>query len=201
MTKKTINYHKFDRMAELTFCNALRLHFDAVALFCNKSYPSAYFLSILSQEEFGKVFMIDDMTWHARIEGSELFLNEIYKHKAKQQWFVGHDPMFRFARRFLDEVSSGKLDLLKQDSVYVGLKGKSVKGRITSPSGISERKARKHILIVSKVLLNIVNLEIQGVTEWDNGMIHKALNRKLLIQLENKKAKMNKGGPIEVRND
>lgn len=70
--KKGVNLKKLEKMEELTFKNALRLHFDSITMYKNRSYPTAYFLSILALEELGKASLLDDFVWQSRTGGGAL---------------------------------------------------------------------------------------------------------------------------------
>ena len=54
-------------MARLSFENALRLHRDSILLYNNKSFISAYLLSVLAQEEIGKAFLLEEHIFQTSI--------------------------------------------------------------------------------------------------------------------------------------
>jgi AbiV family abortive infection protein len=60
---KTLSSYKLTKIALESFKNALRLHFDAILLFRNNSYPSSYQLSVLSLEEFSKSHWVEHYYW------------------------------------------------------------------------------------------------------------------------------------------
>ena len=111
-----INLDKLDRMAGLVFQNCIRLHSDSITLFNTKSYPSAYFLSILALEEFGKIFWIDDLLWHSFVEGKrdkeqdEKWLESIFFHTYKQRTFAHHLGI-NIPKKYIETINSGKLDI------------------------------------------------------------------------------------------
>lgn len=158
-----VNLGKIDRMAALALANAIRLHEDAILLFDNGSYPSAYALSVLSLEEIGKYYQLDDFTWHSRIEGrflpeeEEQWLGQAYQHRAKQSMFASVMRLPGFAKRAFREMCDGKLEKKKQDAIYVGLRrvGRKVdtRGRINVPSKVSEGAAAKQITCVNDFLV------------------------------------------------
>jgi len=102
-----INLKKLDRMELLAFQNGLRLHRDAILLYKNKSYPSAFYLSVLSQEEFGKAEMIGDFVFHSRTDGratdeqEEKWAQSLYRHPLKQNSFLWHSPFMDWSPSFL----------------------------------------------------------------------------------------------------
>ena len=78
-----VNLRKIDRMGVFAFENAIRLHEDSVCLFANDRLPSAFALSVLSLEELGKYFMLEDFVWHSRMDRmkpkeEEGFIGAIY---------------------------------------------------------------------------------------------------------------------------
>ncbi len=194
--KTGVSLDKLVKMEELAFKNALRLHFDSILLFKNKSYPSAFFLSILAQEEFGKVRLLNDFIFHSTVDGrmddtlEYDWLKEIYDHKSKQKFFTSEAGSLLPAslpKSFLRNVFDGKLDILKQNSVYVGLerkKGKvNLKSKIISPFRIRSEKAQRQITIVNDYLVNLISGVIKGVYVWDTENVEKLLNKKLLSKL------------------
>lgn len=164
-SKKTINLNKIVKMEKLSFKNALRLHYDSISLFKNKSYPSAYFLSTLALEELGKAYMFEDFIFHYRedtIKNENLdkkFLGLIYSHTYKQRFFAG-EYIWYLPKEFVKKICNGKLETLKQNSVYVGLpkiKGKiNLKGKINSPFGITKKKAQKQIALMHYYFLDMI---------------------------------------------
>lgn len=67
--KEPSTVRKFDRMAGLAFENAIRLHIDAMILFRERSYPTAFALSILAMEELAKADLIEWVVFHASADG------------------------------------------------------------------------------------------------------------------------------------
>src|SRR5437016_9472596 len=87
-----INKYKLARLEVATFQNGLRLHFDAIRLFQGRSYPSAFQLSVLALEEFGKAEMV---SWYLFYWASSpltetevrMWVNDLYAHPIKQRMF------------------------------------------------------------------------------------------------------------------
>lgn len=191
-----ISLYKVDRMAGLSFENGLRLHFDSILLFANKSYPSAYFLSVLAIEEIGKAFLITDFLWHSRVDGrmekewEEKFLELIYSHTVKQSSFAYNFDSPLAANRFFESLYKGELEILKQHSVYVGLtrnKRKiNLKSRINSPLKISQMKAQQQITNVNDCLLEFTLGVMEQVYAVDSSCVESLLNDRLLSKLKGK---------------
>ncbi len=86
---------KYDKFAGAAFKNALRLHFDSIVLFRNRSYPSAFALSILSMEEFAKSYLLENLYYHGiadqtfmTTELRKIVSNSLLSHTHKQRSFV-----------------------------------------------------------------------------------------------------------------
>lgn len=160
-----LNLYKLDKMSYLALENALRLHNDAILLFKNKRYASAFALSVISQEEIGKMHIINDFVWHSRIEGrmpeyEKGWLELLYKHPRKQYSFLSNNPVRGHDSRsykLMDEVSTGKLEAKKHEALYVGLqrlKGKiEMNGRIKHPFCLREKIVKDQITKINDYLL------------------------------------------------
>lgn len=191
-----INLNKVDKMAGLSFENGLRLHFDSILLFENKSYPSAYFLSVLAIEEIGKAFLIEDFLWHSLYDGrmekewEEKFLERIYFHTAKQSSFARTFDSPIATSRFFKLLYKGELEIFKQNSVYVGLarnkRKVNLKSRINNPLKIDQTKAQKQITNVNDCLLEFTLGVIEQVYSVDSSCIENLLNKRLLSKLKGK---------------
>jgi AbiV family abortive infection protein len=191
-----INLNKVDKMAGLSFENGLRLHFDSILLFENKSFPSAYFLSVLAIEEIGKAFLVEDFLWHSLCDGrmekewEEKFLECIYCHTAKQSSFAHTFDSPIATGRFFKLLYKGELEILKQNSVYVGLarnkKKVNLKSRINNPLKIDQTKAQKQITNVNDCLLEFTSGVIEQVYSVDSSCIENLLNKRLLSKLKGK---------------
>jgi len=191
-----INLNKVDKMAGLSFENGLRLHFDSILLFENKSYPSAYFLSVLAIEEIGKAFLIEDFLWHSLCDGrmekewEEKFLERIYFHTAKQSSFARTFDSPIATSRFFKLLYKGELEIFKQNSVYVGLarnkRKVNLKSRINNPLKIDQTKAQKQITNVNDCLLEFTLGVIEQVYSVDSSCVENLLNKRLLSKLKGK---------------
>ena len=191
-----ISLYKVDKMAGLSFENGLRLHFDSILLFKNKSYPSAYFLSVLAIEEIGKAFLIEDFLWHSLCDGrmekqwEEKSLELMYSHTAKQSSFAYSFESPIATRRFFKSLYKGELEILKQNSVYVGLardkRKVNLKSRINNPLKIDRMKAQKQITNVNDCLLEFTLAVMKQVSSVDSYCVENLLNKRLLSRLKGK---------------
>ena len=191
-----ISLYKVDKMAGLSFENGLRLHFDSILLFKNKSYPSAYFLSVLAIEEIGKAFLIEDFLWHSLCDGrmekqwEEKSLELMYSHTAKQSSFAYSFESPIATRRFFKSLYKGELEILKQNSVYVGLardkRKVNLKSRINNPLKIDQMKAQKQITYVNDCLLEFTLGVMEQVRAVDSPSVETLLNKRLLSKLKGK---------------
>jgi AbiV family abortive infection protein len=191
-----VSLNKVDKMAGLAFENGLRLHFDSILLFENKSYPSAYFLSVLAIEEIGKAFLITDFLWHSRVDGrmekewEQKFLELIYFHTVKQSSFAYNFDSPIATNRFFKSLYKGESEILKQNSVYVGLarnkRKVNLKSRINNPLKIDQTKAQKQITNVNDCLLEFTLGVIEQVYSVDSSCIENLLNKRLLSKLKGK---------------
>ena len=192
MNYKGINLNKIDKMAGLALKNGLHLHFDSILLFNNKSFPSAFFLSILAIEEIGKSFMLMDFLFHS-IEGrwkkqeEEEYFEYLYHHTAKQLNFAFQFGGLLPKNKFFKIMSSGQLEKLKQNAVYMGLprdKGKiNLKGKINNPLKISRSKAFEQITNVNDCLLVLTLGVIKETYFIDANSVESLLNKELFDKL------------------
>lgn len=191
-----INLKKVEKMAYLSIVNGLRLHFDSIILFKNKSYPSSFLLSILALEEFGKFFLIEDFWWSSKINGrmgkewEEKYIGAIYFHKSKQISFAYHlDVPYSMAKsKFIKELYNGNIENNKQNATYVHLpKNKrelNLKGKINNPINISRKKAINQITNLNDKLKELTLCAIKDSYCFDIDLAYKILNQRLYTKLQ-----------------
>jgi AbiV family abortive infection protein len=190
MKSNGVNLNKISKVAGLAFKNALRLHFDSILLFEHESYPSAYFLSILALEELGKYTLLDDFVWHSRVDGRRVGelkdMDRILRHQLKQKIFAWDAQDF-IPKRILDDFYSGRLEILKQNAVYVGLERRqrktNLKGKVISPYNVGKKKAKRQITIVNDFLRNLTLGAMKEVYSMDTESVELMLNDDLLRAL------------------
>ena len=194
---------KLSKMELLAFKNALRLHYDSIELFKIRSYPSAYFLSILAMEEYGKAEALGHYVFGIETgdgvseKDEEDFMDYIHRgHRWKQVWFLhNRGPFYKkyqrhdlFQSKFIKNVLDGDMESLKHNSVYVGLR-KDKKGKVllnsklVDPVKISKIKAKHQITVFNNNLIDwSLGLYI-GKYGHDNEEIRRILTRKLAKKL------------------
>lgn len=179
-----------------SFKNGLRLHLDAIHLYKNKSYPSAFFISILSQEEIGKAYWLGEFIYQSIASGrmeaewEEKYINQIYNHKFKQgflksnSWDLSHSAP---ALKALQKIYDGDLETLKHNAVYVGLKknrGKiDLNSKIINPLKTNRTMAEAQITTINDFLLVDIKGIKKGYYSYDNEMVIKLLNGHLTKKL------------------
>lgn len=152
-------------MASEALRNSLRLHFDAILLFENGSYPSAFQLAVLALEEFGKATWIEHYVFISETnEGypdeafEQEWLSLLYKHPEKQGAFLRQE-IFDYSPAFADLVKNRKLEEKKQQAVYVGLsrtrRGVDITSRVSTPRRIRQKDARQIISLVNAEFLEV----------------------------------------------
>ena len=187
---------KFDRLAGNSFENALRLHFDSIHLFRIKSYASALALSILAMEEIAKSHLIEDLVWHARIDGTPLDLSwnstqkMLHSHRIKQMVFANRRFIPKWDKKkgkfseneFWKLAESKQLDTLKQNALYVGLIDKD-KLRTNNPLSVSIKTPQKYISVVNDYLIDLVVGVLHDTYRIDSESICGAITKPLLRRL------------------
>jgi AbiV family abortive infection protein len=186
-----ININKFEKMTGIALKNCLRLHFDSITLFNNLSYPSSYFLSVLAVEEYGKAINILDLIYFyitdslSEKEGEKLFESTLF-HTYKQRKYAFHHRDI-LPKEYLKKVSSGYLEIEKQNAIYVGLPKRKKKidfdGKIINPLRMGKTKAKQQITYFNDCLLRLVLGNIKGVYIFESNSFSKQLNRDLYFSL------------------
>jgi AbiV family abortive infection protein len=193
-----LNLKKIDWLALLALHNAVRLHGDAIHLYKDQRYSSAFQLSVISQEEIGKAHIASDFVWHSRVDGryplnlEKEIIDLLYKHPVKQGAFLRNSD-FGFSllttkqgRKIYDGVFNGELENQKQNATYVGLtktnKKPNIKGKVLQPT-ITRLKAQKQITIVNDYLIHMTSGHIIGSHELDITDVKRVLNRRLMKEL------------------
>lgn len=180
-------------MAVLAFQNALRLHQDAILLFRNQSYASAYGLSVLSLEEIGKYLVLEDLVWRSLTEGrytpeqEEEIVRLTYDHRYKQNKFAVYFALPTFAKKAIQRIFDGSVEAAKQNAFYVGLprKGRTVdlKARIASPFKTTKKQSEIQITVVNDFLLVLAAGSVRGTHIVDIEELEELLTHSLVSRL------------------
>lgn len=179
---------KINKLGIEAFKNAIRLHIDSIKLFKEGSLPSAYALSILAQEEIGKSFLMAEVIFQdvdglgMDKEEANITLKSMLSHKTKQGWFSRQaDDIFKYHGKkypkIVQDISNGKLDEEKQNSIYVGVtkthnKVNLLSGKVIIPSHrVKSQKVSWHITRVNDFIIefsegiwrDIAMIELEGI--------------------------------------
>jgi AbiV family abortive infection protein len=194
-----LSKYKFKRLATEALRNAIRLHFDSILLFKNKSYPTALQIGIIAIEEIAKADWVGHYYYSSITnigfpdrEFEQEFLLMLYSHPKKQYSFLARE-LFSFSPKFVEFVKKGRFELLKQKATYVGLeriKGEiNVNSRISIPYKIKESEAKKIISLLNYTLVEICDLKLKQDSFFDIEEMDKVLDEKLLLELKKWKFK------------
>lgn len=172
--KSGLSKYKFKKIAKESLINALRLHEDSILLFNHSSFPSAFQMSVLALEEFAKAKWVDHYYYTSvtndgfpDTDFEQEWLKLLYYHPEKQFAFIGKE-LFEYSPKFVKFIKKRKLELKKQQSVYVGLE--RVKGTIDTDSRVSipakkikEKDAKQLISLVNHEFIEVYRLiQLQG---------------------------------------
>jgi len=165
---ETLSKYKLKKLSFEAFKNGLRLHFDSILLFQNRSFASAFQLSVLALEEIAKSDWIEDYYWNSNIHGQpdkefeQKWLKRLYFHPAKQKYFIRHGEMMKYSPKFVRIILDNNLELKKQRATYVGLdkskKRVNIKSRISTPNRIKEIDAQQQISVLNDFLDEMISL-------------------------------------------
>ncbi|MFA1562806.1 AbiV family abortive infection protein [Aliivibrio fischeri] len=153
-----ISKYRLNQLVVTTLNNVLRLHFDAILLYNNESYPSALQLSLSAIEELAKNNWINNYIYMSKInaEPKHSWLKLLYLNHKKQWKFVDRNSKF-YSAKLDDWIKSKKIEEEKQTSIYVGLKEikekKIIKNEISTPLGITKDNSSYVISLINTELL------------------------------------------------
>lgn len=195
-----LNLRKLQHIAGLSLQNGIRLHFDSIHLYNIKSYSTALFISVISMEEIGKAFWADHFVFHSKIDGrtdiafeSEWIQMLFGDHRGKQLSFL-RQIFHKTDKKFYAFVNSKQLDILKQNSIYVGLQkprgGQArTSGQIINPSRIESSKAKKQIKLIHDFLTSEIQDSEKDIIYHDLAIFRKIFSKELLIRLNKESLK------------
>src|SRR3989344_3547651 len=212
-----LNDKKLERVGKLSYENALRLHRDAISLYKLKSFPSAFYLSVLSQEEIGKMHMsirFLTLDWDSDVERREFFLKldetllyGLYKHSLKHSAFLRNSPLEKFSMhgwKMMEKISNGSLETKKQNSVYVGLnktRGKiNLTGAIRNPFSVTKGQASLQITKINDYLLVVgIGIRFENLAVENEYVEQRMKNRGMLRSLNKKWKRMGRKAAKLIR--
>lgn len=170
-----LSEYKFKKIAAESLRNALRLHEDSIVLFKHGSYPSAFQLSVLSLEEFAKAKWVDHYYYATITNGGfpkkgepgydeyvkfeQDWLKLLYLHPEKQLALISRETL-DYSPNFVSKVQERKLELQKQQAVYVGLERSKGKVDTTSRVSVPTKKIKKE---TARQMISLLNQEFIGV--------------------------------------
>ncbi|SIT13705.1 abortive infection protein, AbiV family [Chryseobacterium ureilyticum] len=209
MSKVSRRIKKFEKLSVESIKNALRLHKDSILLFENKSYPSAYQLSVLSLEEIAKSGWIDHYVDVSTTnnglpepdgEDEQNWIKLLYIHTSKHFAFINQN-FHSLDKEFYDFASTSNLEFKKQKSIYVGLERErrkiNTKSKILIPTKqIKQKDASEIIALNNQCLLNQCLNNINNEHYYGPYEKYTILNTDLLNELKKKwkiKSKLLKG--------
>lgn len=198
--REQLSIYKFKKLAPESFRNGLRLHFDSILLFENKSYPSAFQLSVLALEEFSKSYWVEHYYYSSitndgfpNKDFEQKWLRLLYLHPRKQSAFFGWGISSDYNSKFIASVENGELELRKQKATYVGLtkqkKDVDVNGRISLPTQIKNKDAKQMISLLNDYLKDMCDMKDYYTFHCDIAEKDELLNIDLKNKLDNWKFK------------
>ncbi len=203
--REKLSVYKFKKIATESFKNGLRLHFDSILLFKNKSFPSAFQLSVLALEELSKSEWVEHYYYSSITnevfpdkEFEQKWLDALYIHKRKQKAFFRWGVSLDYCEKFMEFVNSGQLDIKKQKATYVGLdrnrRKVDVNSRISLPSQIKEDEVKQMISLVNDFLIDCCDMKSFHEFRFDIKEKDEVLNDSLCEKLNqwNHRSKLRK---------
>lgn len=181
-----LSKYKYKKIAEESLRNALRLHEDSILLYKHGSYPSAFQLSVLSLEEFAKAKWVDhcydseitnngfpkkdDPRYDEYVKFEQQWLKLLFLHPEKQFAFIGRE-ITDYSPNFVSKIQDKKLELQKQQAIYVGLersKGKvDTSSRVSIPTKkIKQETAKQMISLLNHEFVQVHDLIVKNDVYW-----------------------------------
>lgn len=193
--RKNLSKYKFKKIATESFKNGLRLHFDSILLYKNKSFPSSFHLSVLAIEELAKSEWVEHYYWSSDTNNNwpdedfeQEWLKLLYLHHKKHKVFLRWGGASDYSPKFVEFVEKKQLELKKQRAIYVGLdrdNGKiDVNSRVSVPTRIKDKDARQMISILNDLLIEACETKLLQEFCFDIEEKDKLLDKELLIRLK-----------------
>ncbi len=159
MADPKLSTRKLNALQYAALQNALRLHFDSVFLAKGRSFASAFAISVIASEEFGKAFALAEIDFQSRLskrqfdaEDTKLVRALLSDHKLKQGWFVS--TLFDFFGQKGVFRRYQTIQNAKNNAIYAGVRRGN--HQIVRPFLISASKAKQQIRTVNNALIDAV---------------------------------------------
>jgi AbiV family abortive infection protein len=177
-----ISFRKVAGLEYECYHNALDLHFDSILLAKARSFASAFAISVIASEEFGKGFGFAELSFQAGFskrfnENDERFFVALLSdHKLKQGWFVSELFGVGAPKSILKRYRTMQVD--KNNALYVGVR----KGnhQIVRPFLISASKAKEQIRTVNEGLIGFVEARLRD-NDFDTETYDLVFRRRRLL--------------------
>jgi AbiV family abortive infection protein len=170
MADLKLSTRKLNALQYACLQNALRLHFDSVFLAKGRSFASAFAISVIASEEFGKAFALAEIDLQARLnkgqfdaEDTKLVRALLSDHKLKQGWFVRTLFDFFGQRGVFKRYQS--IQNAKNNAIYAGVRRGN--HQIVRPFLISASKAKQQIRTVNNALIDAVEGTLNGAHYYE----------------------------------
>ena len=186
MADLKLSTRKLNALQHACLQNALRLHFDSVFLAKGRSFASAFAISVIASEEFGKAFALAEIEFQSRLNKGQFDAEDakfvralLSDHKLKQGWFVrtlfdffGQKSVFRRYQTIQNA---------KNNAIYAGVR----KGnhQVVRPFLISASKAKQQIRTVNNALIDAVEGTLKGTYYYEPVPDRVFSSRRLLNKL------------------
>jgi len=156
------------RYARESLSNAVALTEDAVALYNDRSWGTAYFLATIAMEEVARCFIANDVIFNRQVNDHKIkdcidWLRSARDRKLEHYKFV-RDGIYSLPIEFLTQVLDQKLDATKQRALYVDIELYNQKKllQVSTPRKVTEARARRQISIVHESIMDIISNTLQG---------------------------------------
>ena len=166
--------------------NAIALLQDAIWLYEQGRFGSAYYMATTSAEEVGKCLIANDCVFNWTINQTDIhwtvkWLQMSLSHVRKQVKFA-RETIEKMPVDFVKLVLNQQLDAVKQRSLYVDidLRSKGRHFRVTTPSRVTEPAARRQIALVHEGICDMIRGSVEYYYTYEIGDRIAPLNRKTL---------------------
>ena len=165
MADLKLSTRKLNALQYACLQNALRLHFDSVFLAKGRSFASAFAISVIASEEFGKAFALAEIDLQVRLNKGQFDAGDskivralLSDHKLKQGWFVS--TLFDFFGQKGIFKRYQTIQNAKNNAIYAGVRRGN--HQIVRPFLISASKAKQQIRTVNNGLIDAVEGTLNG---------------------------------------